>query len=91
MHWIKYLSCIFLNSSNKFRDNITPIVNSLHLMNIYYLLYNYITIYYIYYITISLRVESILWSDGICILRPFRRRRPRIHRKTIALAIQRSR
>lgn len=50
MHWIKYLSCIFLNSSNKFRDNITPIVNSLHLMNIYYLLYNYITIYYIYYL-----------------------------------------
>lgn len=64
----------FLNSSNKSCEII-----------LYQLLIVYIWFRWTY--IRSLRVESIFWSDGICILRPFCRWRPRIHRKTIVFAI----
>lgn len=72
---------VFLNTSNKLRDNVViSIVNNLYLISIY-----------IYIYTRFLHVESIFWSDGICILRPFCCWRPRIHRKTIVFPDIRSR
>lgn len=72
---------VFLNTSNKLRDNIViSIVNNLYFISIY-----------IYIYTRFLHVESIFWSDGICILRPFCCWRPRIHRKTIVFPDIRSR